>query len=148
MLGPERGEDVVALGLGELVERQLVVVAQEDRPAGVGRDRGQLADHGLERLGLPARERQPQVLVDEERELHVQLVAVLAEVAGQLVEAEVDLAEQQRVAAAAVDERAQAAQPLLRLVLVDVLGQAGGLEQRRHGVHPEARDAQLPARSR
>src|SRR3954471_19339216 len=97
----------------------------------------------LRRPGLRARERQPQVLVDQEGELHVQLVAVLAEVTRQLVEAEVDLAEQQRVTAPAARERPQAAQPLLWLVFVHVLGHAAGLQQRRHRVHPEARHPEL-----
>src|SRR5580765_4722848 len=68
-LRPERGEDLVALADGELVERELVVVAQERRPRVVVRDDRQRSDDLLERLGLAARERQPQVLVEQEREL-------------------------------------------------------------------------------
>ena len=57
LLGREGGEDLVALGRLELVERQLVVVAQEGRPARVvGRHR-QPADQVLQGRRVAAGER-------------------------------------------------------------------------------------------
>ena len=109
----------------------------------VGRDRRQLTDHGLQRLGLLARKRQPQVLVDAgTRTACAARRRARRSSCARSLQADVDLAEQHRVAAPAVGERAQAAQPFLRVVRVDLLGQPGGLEQRRHRVHAEARDAQ------
>ena len=77
----EGGEDLVALGRFELVERELVVVAQEGAPTRVAWRHRQAPDQILERRRLAAREREPQALVDEEAELQVQRVAVVVEVA-------------------------------------------------------------------
>ena len=138
LIGSEGGEDLLALGLGQLVQAELVVISQEGGPGVVGRRVGQAADHALERLGLLARERQPQVLVEQEGELHVELVAVLvAKEAREVLEAGVDLAEQHRLAAPAPGEGAQAAQPVVR-VSVDLLGDPVELEHERHCVHAKA----------
>jgi hypothetical protein len=85
-IGPEGREHLLPLRTGELVEAELVVVAQERGPCVLGWDRGQRADDRLQRLGLLAGQGQPQLLVEHEGELHVELVAVLVpEVAGQVL---------------------------------------------------------------
>ena len=67
----------------------------------------------------------------------MQLVAVLvAEVAALLVGGQVDLAEEDRLAAAAAEEGPQIAQVLVRIEL-HRLGRAVDLEQERHGVDAE-----------
>ena len=71
----------------------------------------------------------------------MQLVAVLvAEERAQLVRRQVDLAHQDRVAAAAADEAAQVAQQLVRVVQ-RALGHPDRLEQERHRVDAEAGEA-------
>ena len=90
--------------------------------------------------------RQVEVLHPDEVELHRQLVAVPAAEERLLVLVrQVHLAEQNPVAGTPAHERPQVPQKLmgvgeavqLRLV------HAGGLDHERHGIHPEARDAQL-----
>ena len=73
----EGGEHLVALGRREPVERELVVVAQERGPAAVVRRDRQVADQVLQRSGLAAGQREPEPLIDQERELEVQGVAVV-----------------------------------------------------------------------
>ena len=141
LLGPEGGEHLGALVLGELVERQLVVVADEVRPLAVLGDLRQRRERVAQRRRVPAREREVHRLVDDEREDHVQLVAVLvAEERPLLVRRQVDLAHQDRVAAAAADEAAQVAQQLVRVVQ-RALRQPDRLEQERDGVDAEAGQA-------
>src|SRR3954453_20367953 len=96
-----RREIAQAASGGTAGSSRMTVPTGSPPPGRARRGRGRVPDDGLQGLALPARERQPQVLVDQEGELHVRLVPVLSEVARQLVEAEVDLAEQQRVAAPA-----------------------------------------------
>ncbi len=143
LVGPEGVEDLLALRPGQLVQAELVVVSQEGGPGVVGRRVGQAADHALERLRVLSRERQPQALVEQERELHRELVAVLvAEEAREVLQLGVDLAQQHRLAAPAGRERTQTAQPLVRVAL-DLLGYAVQLEHEGHGVHAEARHPEL-----
>ena len=137
-LGPEGREDLLALGLGQLVERELVVVADEVRPLAFVRDLGQRAQGAHQRLGLAAGEREVHRLVDGEVQDHVQLVAVLvAEERALLAGRQVDLAHQDRVAAAARDRPPQVAQQPVR-VGDRALRRAGRLDQERHGVDAEA----------
>ena len=94
------------------------------------------------RRGL-AREREVERLVDGEREQHLQLVAVLvAEERPLVVGRQVDLAEQDRLAAAAADEAPQVAQQLVR---VDhrAARHPHRLEHERHGVDAEAAEPLL-----
>ena len=119
------------------------MVADEGRPLGVGGDLRSRHQRGPDRAGVLARERQVHRLVDGEVEQHRQLVAVLvAEERAGLLERQVDLAEQDRLAVAAAEEAAQVAQQLVR---VDdrALRQPDGLDQERHGVDAEAGQPQL-----
>ncbi len=143
LVGPEGGEDLLALGLRELVERQLVVVAHEAPPLAVGGDLRRLAQRLAQRRRVAAREREVHRLHADEVEQHVQLVAVLvAEELARLGRLEVDLAEQHRLAVAPRDEGAQVAQQLVR-VDQRPLRHAHRLEQERDGVDAEARQALL-----
>ena len=56
---------------------------------------------------------------------------------------QVDLAEQHALAVAPVEERAQVGEVVVRVGQVRGVGLAGGLDQERHGVDPEARQTQL-----
>ena len=117
------------------------MVAHEVRPLAVLGDRGQRRERVAQRRRVPARERQVHRLVDDEGEDHVQLVAVLvAEERALLVRRQVDLAHQDRVAAAAADEAAQVAQQLVRVVQ-RALGHPDRLEHERHRVDAEAGQA-------
>ena len=96
-----------------------------------------------QRLGVAAREGEVHGLHADEVEKHVQFVAVLvAEELARLRPLEVDLPEQHGLAVAAGDEGAQVAQELVR-VDERALGHAHRLEQERHGVDAEPRQALL-----
>jgi hypothetical protein len=137
LLGGEGGEDLVALGLTELVEGQLVVIAHEVAPLVAAGDGGPRLDRLAQGRGILSREGQVQTLVGDEVELHRQLVAVgVAEETHLLVVRQVDLAEHHRVAAAARDVSAQLPQEL-------VLGSIVAVDDERHGIHPETVDAEL-----
>ena len=119
------------------------MVADEARPLAVRRNAGQLGERALERRRRFARERQIERLVDREREQHVQLVAVLVtEERPLVVGRQVDLAEQDRVAAAAADEAPQVAQQLVR-VDERAARHPHRLEHERDGVDAEAAEALL-----
>ena len=75
--GPERGEDLLALGVGQLVERQLVVVAHEAPTGASSGVAGRAAAPSPAAARIAARQREVQRLVADEVEHHVQLVAVL-----------------------------------------------------------------------
>ena len=115
LFGREGGEDLGTLGIGQLVERCLVVVLDEVRPLGVGRQRGQLAERIGHRDSVATDERQVERLVDGEAEEHVHLVAVLAEELGELVERLVRLRQQHGVAPTARHEVAQVTQVAVRI---------------------------------
>ena len=71
------------------------------------------------------------------------LVAVgTAEVLGQVVGRQIDLAEQEGVAASPGDERPQVAEEVV-WVERNVAGDPAGLQQERDGVHAKAIDAEL-----
>ncbi len=143
LVGREGGEHLVALVLGELVERQLVVVAQERRPAAVARRDRQLADQVLERRGLAAGQREPQPLVDEEGELEVQGVAVVLEERRHLFHGDVALAHEHHVAAPAHRVLAQRVQPALARRRCRRARALDLLHEERHRVHAEAGHAEL-----
>ena len=87
-VGREHLVHVVALAVGDHLERQLVVVAQEDRPLAVGRDVGRLAHDLDHRVAVLLRDGEEEARHQREVERHVALVAVaevLAHVLGPLV---------------------------------------------------------------
>ena len=99
---------VVALLVGDHLERQLVVVAQEQAPlAVVGDGRGALEDL-VDRRGLLAAQRHEHARHDREVEGHVALVAV-AEVLDDVLGPLVGLGQQHAVGVLVVDRRAHAA---------------------------------------
>ena len=67
---------IVALAVGHHFERQLVVVAQEDRPLAVLRDRRRLAHDVADREAILARDRHVHARHQREMERHVAFVAV------------------------------------------------------------------------
>ncbi len=145
LVGAEGGEDLLPLVVAQLVEGELVVVADERRPLAVGRDRRARRERLGERRGVLPGQRQVQPLHRDEVELHRQLVAVgAAEERLLLLVGQVDLAEQDAVAAAAAEERPQVAQVGVG-VGEDLLGVVDAVrgEEERHGVDPEARQPQL-----
>ena len=121
------------------------MVAEEDGPLRVGGRREPGAERAADRAGVAARQRQPARLHGREVEQQRDLVAVLvAEERAGVLMAQVHLAEQHAVAAPPVQERAQVAQVLVRIR--QRLGAAVDprrVDQERHGVDPEAGEAEL-----
>lgn len=160
----EGREDLGELVLGQLVERQLVVVADEDAEGLAGRQLGSPAEGGQQRAGVLPGQRQVHPLVEDEVEAHRHAGARPAEEVELLVVGEVDLAEHDRLARAAGHEgphevehleglrqrpRVAPQAPVHRLgeravaLVVGVALPGGGLDEVRHGVDAEADDAQL-----
>ena len=142
LLGRERLEDLLALRVGELVERELVVVAHEVRPLRLGLEHGALRERLRERTCVLPGEREVERLHAEEVELHGELgrVARAAEELELLVVREVHLAEQHGLARSALQEPAEVAEDLVRVADVDALRR---LDEERHRIDPESRDAEL-----
>jgi hypothetical protein len=117
LLRPEGGEHLVALLLGELVERQLVVVPHEVRPLAVLRDLREGLQRALEGHCVLPRQREEHRLVHRERQHHLKLVPVLvAEELTLLGRREVHLAQQHRVTPSPPDVAAKVTQELVRVV--------------------------------
>ena len=132
---------VVALLVGDHLERQLVVVAQEERPLGVlGQVRrlGQDVDDGVAVLHAQGHEHARH---EREVEGHVALVAV-AEVGHRELRPLVGLGQQHAVGEALVDMAAQSLQEGVRLGQVLAAG-ALALVEVRDGVQAQAVDAGL-----
>lgn len=133
---------VVALLVGDHLEGQLVVVAQEDAPLAVLRDVRRLGhDLGDREALLPAHGHE-QARHDREVEGHLALVAVLAEVLDDVGRPLVGLAEQHAVGIARVDHLAHLLEQLVGPRQVLAVG-ALLLEQVGHGVEPEAVDPEV-----
>ena len=108
------GVHVVALLVGDHLERQLVVVAQEQAPLAVVGDRRRLLEDLVDRRGLLAPDRHEHARHHGEVERHVALVAV-AEVLDHVRRPLVRLGEQHAVGVVLVDLPADALQVLVRL---------------------------------
>ena len=132
---------VVALLVGDHLERQLVVVAQEQAPLAVVGDRGRLVEDLVDRLGRLASQRHEHARHDGEVERHVALVAV-AEVLDHVGRPLVGLGEQHAIGVVRVD---LGPHPLEVVVgLGEVLAvRVVRLVQVRHGVEPEAVHAEV-----
>ena len=143
-VGPERGEDLGALVLGELVERELVVVAHEVRPLAVLGDlRQRLERRRAAGVASPrASARYIAWLTTKLRTMCSSSPSSSPKNARCWSGAQVDLAHQDRVAAAAAHEAAQVAQEVVR-VLERALRHPDRLEQERHRVDAEAGEALL-----
>ena len=84
------------------------------------------------------------MLVQHEVEDHVHPVALGPEILVDLVHGDVGFRQHHRLRAPPGQEVAQLGQVLVRVLLrLLVLGQAAVLDQERHGVEPEPRDAEL-----
>ncbi len=135
-VGRIHGVHVVALLAGHHLERELVVVAQEDGPlaalGNVGRLRHDLDD------GVPVFLRDGHVHARHEREVvgHVALVAI-AEILAHVLRPHVGFGEQEAVLVLRVDGRAQLLDHRMGLGQVFVAG-AVALHQVGNGVEPEA----------
>ena len=146
LLRREGAEHVLLLLAGEPAEVELVVVAQERRPLGHGRQRRQRAqplDHGL---GVGPGQREPHARVEQEREHHVRAVVRTARVGGHVlrdvVGLDVGLAQQHGVALAPLQVLAPVVEDR------EVLGRRiqawrGLLEHERRGVDAEAGGTEL-----
>ncbi len=137
LLRGEGVEHLLPLGLAELVQGQLVVVADEVGPLVGGRD-GRTPPQGRsDGAGVLTGQRQEQLLVGDEVDLHAELVAVITPEERELLgEGQVDLAQQHGRAAAPAHVLPQGVEQL-------VLPHALGLDEERHGVDAEPVDAQL-----
>ena len=131
----------VALARGDHLERQLVVVAQEDRPLAVGRDLRRLAQDIGDRKPILARDRHVHARHQREVERHVAFVAV-AEIVLGVLRPLVGLGEQHAVGIVVVDLGADALQHRVGLGQVLVVG-ALALHQVRHGIEPQPVDAEF-----
>ena len=132
---------VVALFVGDHLERQLVVVAQEHGPlAAVGRLR-RLAQDVDDREAVFHAQAHEQARHQREVERHLALVAV-AEVRGRVLGPLVRLGEEHAVGEAAVDRAADLLQEVVRLLEV-LAARALALEQVRHRVEAQPVDTHL-----
>jgi hypothetical protein len=107
------GVHVVALVVGDHLERQLVVVAQEEPPLAVVRERGRALEDLVHRRCVLAAERHEHPRHDRELERHVALVA-LAEVLDDVLRPLVRLREQDAVGVARVDLSPDALEVVVR----------------------------------
>ena len=106
---------VVALVVGDHLERQLVVVAQEEPPLAVLRDRGRPLEDLVERRRVLTPDRHEHARHHREVERHVALVAVGPKYCDDVLRPLVRLGEQHAVGVARVDLGADALQVLVRV---------------------------------
>lgn len=147
LLGAELGEDLLPLGLAELVQGQLVVVAHERHPLAVVRDLRPGAKGVGQGGRVPPRQRQVQVLHVHEVEDHGQLLAVLDAEEGQLLlVGQIHLAQQHGPAVAPAREAAQVPQKRVGIaqaaLVLDLVVQADR-EELGHRVDAEAVQTEL-----
>ena len=130
---------VVALFVGHHLERQLVVVAKEDRPLAGGRDVGRLVQDLADRMAVLLPQRHEQARHEREVKRHVAFVA-LAEVRRDIRGPEVGFGEQHPAGMARIQFTPELAQDVVRLRQVRARG-ALALDEIRHRVEPQAVDA-------
>ena len=135
------GVQVVALLVGDHLERQLVVVPQEEAPLGAVRDRRRVLQDLDQRQGVLAPHGHEHARHDREVERHLALV-VVAEVLHHVVRPLVRLGEQHPVRVARVDLGAHALQERVRLGQVLAVRPVA-LVEIRDGVEPEAVEADV-----
>ena len=115
-LRTERREHLGALLVGELVEGEFVVIADEVRPLDVGRALGAAQEGFRQGTRVAAGKRQVHVLHADEVELHREFVAFAAAEEGVLLlSVEVDFAEQDRLPRTPIEERSQVAKVRVRV---------------------------------
>ena len=141
-LRPERSEHLLALAFAEAAEVELVMITQENAPLGGRRSR--LGDfHGVDqRLGIAARQRIEEVLIDLEIEHHVHAVAVVPEIFHVVLGQDVGFGEHDAVAAPPLQEFPERAQHVELFVRLGDRRTLGG-DDERHGVHAKTGDTKL-----
>ncbi len=132
---------VVALFVGDHLERQLVVVAQEQRPLAVLGNVGRLVQDLGDRMAIFLPQRHEHARHQREVERHVAFVAV-AEVRAHVGRPLVRLGEQHPVRVRGVERAAHPLQHRVRLRQVLAV-RAFALEQVRHRVEAQRVDAEI-----
>ena len=132
---------IVALRIRHHFERQLVVIAQEDRPLAVVGNLRRLPHDVGDREAVLARQRHVHARHQREMERHVAFVA-LAEIVLGVLRPLVGLGEQHAARIGLVELGADALEHLVRLRKVLVVG-AFALDQVRHRVEPQPVDAEV-----
>ncbi len=133
--------EVIALVVGHHLEGQLVVVAQEDRPLAVVRDRRRLPHDVRDREAVLAGDRHVHARHQREMEGHVAFVAVAEVILGVLGPL-IGLGQEHAVRVVLVDLGADQLEDRVRLGQVLVVG-ALALDQVRHRVQAQAVHAQV-----
>ncbi len=136
-----RAIHVVALLVGHHLERELVVVAQEQRPLRGVRDGRRLRQDVDDREPVLHADRHEQSRHEREMECHVALVT-LAEVGDRILGPLVGLGEQHAIGVVRIDMPAHLFEELVGLGQVLAVG-ALALEQVGDGVEPQAVDAAI-----
>ena len=136
---------VVTLGVCHHFQRQLVVVAQEDGPLAVLRDRRRLADDVGDRIAVLARKTHEDARHEGKVERHVAFVA-FAEIGAGVLGPLVGFGQQHAVRVAFVDFLPEALQDLMGFGQVLVVGSVA-LDEIRHSVEAEAVDAHIEPES-
>ncbi len=135
------GDEVVTLLLAHRLERELVVVAQEDGPLAGVVDGGRLGQDLGDRVALLAPHRHEEAGHEREVEAQVALVAV-AEIVGHVAGPAVGLGQQDASRVVGLDLLADALDERVRLGQVLARG-AVALVQVGHGVEPEPVETQV-----
>ena len=133
--------EIVAFAVGDHLERQLVVVAQEDRPLAVRRDVRRLSQDVGDREAVLLRDRHVHPRHQREVERHMAFVAV-AEILLRVLGPHVGLGQQQATRIVAVHLLADQLQDVVRLAQI-LVARALALDQVRHRVEPEAVNAEV-----
>ncbi len=135
-IGGVDAPQVVAFAAGDHLQRQFVVVAQEDGPLAGGGNVGRLADDVGDGKAVFLRDRHVHARHQREVERHVAFVAI-AEIFLRVLGPLIGLGQQQASRVLGIDHRADALEHLVGLGQVLVVG-AFALDQVRHGVQPQA----------
>ena len=136
---------IVALDVGDHFQRQLVVIAQEDRPLAVLRNRRRLAHDVGDRKAVLAPDRHVHARHQRKMERHVAFVAV-AEIFLGVFRPLIGLGEQHAALETRIERGADALQDRVGFGQIFVVG-AFALDQIRHGVEPQTVDARIRART-
>ncbi len=141
LVGRVRGVHVVALLAGHHLERELVMVAQKDRPLAAIRNVGRLLQDFDDRIAVFLRDRHVHARHQREVIRHVALVAI-PEILAHVFRPHVGLGQQKAVLVFGVDHRADLLDDRVRLGQVLVAG-AVALHQIGNGIEPETVDAEV-----
>jgi hypothetical protein len=133
--------EIVALGIRDHFERQLVVIAEENRPLAVFRDLRRLAHDIGNRKTVLARQRHVHARHQRKVECHVAFVTITEIVLG-VFRPLVGLGEQHAARVRCIELGPDTLEDLVRLGKVLVV-RSIALDQIRHGIEPQPVDAEL-----